>query len=263
MRLLDMDGTHARLLDIMVDVDAFCREHGIRYSLAFGTLLGGVRHKGFIPWDDDADIYMPRADFERFVSSFNAESGSPFHCLYNSRAKDEFFALGFAKVHDPRTSKFVGDRKSIFRYGVSLDIFPLDPVPDDAEECHEFMHRMLHLHRRLYFRHKRFFHGSPLTMIESRLHSLDWWWNKCQTEARTYDNANTGKIALFLGASTYLTILDKNIFDSMADLDFEGHKFAAFSDTDAYLTHVYGPDYMTPPPVDRRGGHGVTIYELD
>lgn len=263
MHQLDIDGIHARLLEIMVDVDAFCRAEGITYSLAFGTLLGGVRHKGFIPWDDDADIYMPRADFERFVATFDKKSGSRFHCLYNSREKDEFFALGFAKVHDPATSKFVGDRASRFRYGVSLDIFPLDPVPDDPEECHEFMHRMLHLHRRLYFRHKRFFHGSPLTMIGSRLHTLDWWWRKCQKEARTYDNAGTGKIALFLGASTYLTILDKDIFNALTDLEFEGCHFAAFTDTDAYLTHVYGPDYMTPPPVDKRYGHKVTIYEKD
>ena len=72
MKRLTHEQIQRHLLLILQDVDAWCRRHGIRYSLAYGTLLGAVRHKGFIPWDDDVDLLMPRPDFERFVAGYGA-----------------------------------------------------------------------------------------------------------------------------------------------------------------------------------------------
>lgn len=69
------------LLDILKAVDAFCAKEGIRYSMAYGTLLGAVRHKGFIPWDDDIDLLMPRPDYERFVATFGKDPDSRYRCL--------------------------------------------------------------------------------------------------------------------------------------------------------------------------------------
>lgn len=262
MQQMNMSQIHARLLDILSDVDRFCRDNDLKYSLAFGTLLGAVRHKGFIPWDDDIDIIMPRPDFDRFTAAFNRCSGSPFRCIYNTRNEDEFFALGFAKVHDPGTSKFIGDRTSLFRYGVSVDIFPLDAVPEDPDAQHELMHRIIHLHHRLYFRHKKFPYGSPLAMLESRLHSMDWWWDRCMEAARSCDYGSSIYIAHILGSNTYESVHRKDLFDTLTDISFEGRNFLAFKDTDAYLTQVFGPDYMTPPPVEQRVGHDCKMYQL-
>ena len=97
MTRLSHEEIHPRLTDILIAVDEFCENEGIRYSMAYGTLLGAVRHKGFIPWDDDIDILMPRPDFERFVSSFKHPS---YECLYNKRGEDSHFVHFFAKVHD-------------------------------------------------------------------------------------------------------------------------------------------------------------------
>ena len=72
----DLREIQLRLLDILTDVDRFCRSEGLRYSIAYGTLLGAVRHKGFIPWDDDVDILMPRPDFERFIASYGQDGST-------------------------------------------------------------------------------------------------------------------------------------------------------------------------------------------
>ena len=97
---------HSVLLEILKEVDSFCKEKGLRYSMAYGTLLGAVRHKGFIPWDDDIDILMPRPDFERFVTEFGKEPGARYRCLYNTDNENECFMHFFAKVHDSWTSIF-------------------------------------------------------------------------------------------------------------------------------------------------------------
>ena len=261
MEKLSLRQIQGILLDILSDVDAFCGAHGIRYSLAFGTLLGAVRHKGFIPWDDDVDIIMPRSDFDRFTALY-PRSNHRYHLLYNTRTPQEFYALGFAKVHDPQTSKFVGDRSSLFRYGVSVDVFPLDAVPEDETERLAFMHRLIHLHRRLYFRHKRFPYGSPFTLLESRLRSFDGWWALCDRTARSYSEEECRLVAHILGSNTYESVHEKALFDDLAPIAFEGRSFQAFRDTAAYLTQVFGPDYMTPPPPAERHGHDCDMYRL-
>ena len=100
---------HSVLLEILKVVDKFCKEKGLRYSIAYGTLLGAVRHKGFIPWDDDIDILMPRPDFERFVSEFGKEPGARYRCLYNTENENERFMHFFAKVHDSWTVSHQGE----------------------------------------------------------------------------------------------------------------------------------------------------------
>ena len=87
MQTLTLPDIHATLLEILKDIDAFCRREGICYALGYGTLLGAVRYGDFIPWDDDADLIMPRADFDRFVASY--PSDGRFHCLLDNTGPAE------------------------------------------------------------------------------------------------------------------------------------------------------------------------------
>ena len=112
MRELKLEEIQGILLDIMTDIDSFCRENNIRYIISSGTLLGAVRHKGFIPWDDDADMFMPREDFDRFVKIYK---GRKYHLLYNTRNEKEFFAAAYAKISDPGTAN-AAEKKSKCRY---------------------------------------------------------------------------------------------------------------------------------------------------
>ena len=255
-----MDQIHSVLLDILVDIDAFCRKNNLRYSLGYGTLLGAVRYGDFIPWDDDADIIMPRADFDRFVESY-PEDGR-YRCLLNKAGKDGFFVAGFAKVHDPRTNKFIGSKKYLSNYGVSVDIFPLDPLPEDKEEQRALIAKAMHYGRRLSCYGKRFFSTSPLLMIESRLRSRDYWFRKCNEVARSVKAEDSSLIGVMMGATGFHNVFPKNLLEKPAEIDFAGHKFLCPEDTDSYLKQIYGPDYITPPPVEKRRTHGDPVYRV-
>lgn len=261
-RITDLREIQMRLLDILTDVDAFCRREGLRYSIAYGTLLGAVRHKGFIPWDDDVDILMPRPDFERFTATYGRDGSTPYRCLYNARGKEEYFVNFFAKVHDPRTISIEG-RMPAYKFGLNMDIFPVDGKPSTGQErfereCSTIVHR-------IYLRQRPFFpwswHDPVFSKIDAHMHSLDWWMDKCNSKIRAWDfNASEFRGALPTRRNGIREIFPREVFDSYADIQFEGRTVMALSDPDRFLRQVFGPDYMTPPPEHQRRTHGLTVY---
>ena len=128
-RLIPSTEIHTYLLDILKAIDAFCTQNGIRYSMAYGTLIGAARHKGFIPWDDDIDLLMPRPDFERFISTFGKEEDARYRCIYRVNTPQEYYKHIFAKVHDSWTEL----KQDKYRFGLYVDIFPVDGKPDDVQ----------------------------------------------------------------------------------------------------------------------------------
>lgn len=233
------------ILDIMVDVDDFCRKNNIRYTLCAGTLLGAVRHGGFIPWDDDADLFMLREDFDRFIETYK---GRKYHLLYDTKTDDEFLKVGYAKVCDTNTT--VKTRDSLNKYGIYLDVFPLEPVPEDPEERNRLLDKGLKYTHRLRHRQKKDF----ISKIISYHHSLDWWWKKCDDLVRDPKYKDCHLVAHIFGNRNKKTLLDKKEFDDLIDIEFEGKRFKSIRNIDRYLTMVYG-DYMTPPPLKEREGH--------
>ena len=258
MRELKLEEIQGILLDIMTDIDSFCRENNIRYIISSGTLLGAVRHKGFIPWDDDADMFMPREDFDRFVKIYK---GRKYHLLYNTRNEKEFFAASYAKISDPGTAN-AAEKKSKCRYGVNVDIFPLDSVPEDPKLRHSYMHQVMRLHNRLYFRQKRFLGSNYIRTIPVFLHSVDWWWNKVDSLVHKGKYNDSPLIAHIVGTCNYRTVFPKTWLDNLKDIEFAGRSFRTVADTDSYLTMVYG-DYMTPPALKDRNGHRYRMFKLD
>jgi lipopolysaccharide cholinephosphotransferase len=117
-------------MGILDDVHRFCEEQGLRYSLSSGTLIGAVRHQGYIPWDDDIDIYMLRSDYERFLKSYHDQNG---HYRVLNPKKEDHYYYTFAKVVDQRT-KMVEKETEGYEIGVYIDVFPVDYVPDDMKE---------------------------------------------------------------------------------------------------------------------------------
>lgn len=126
-----------KLLDMFSWFHIFCEEHGLRYFAVGGTLLGAVRHQGFIPWDDDIDVGMPRKDFEKLEQLIgNRKNGRYYFETPNTDAKDYFYVYG--KIYDTETTLIENQRMPIKR-GIYIDIFPFDGVGETKEESVEFI----------------------------------------------------------------------------------------------------------------------------
>ena len=127
MASYDIDLLHQRILRILMAVDKTCRENQLRYYIWAGTMIGAVRHKGFIPWDDDIDIAMPRPDYERFIAHSKEWLPQPYEfvCAEN----DPRYPLPFGKVQDASTTLI---ERTHLHYlgGIYIDVFPIDGVPN-------------------------------------------------------------------------------------------------------------------------------------
>ena len=121
-------------LEILKDVHHFCVDNNIRYSIYGGTLLGAVRHKGFIPWDDDIDIIMPRDDYDKFCDSYISES----YVLVN-RTKDSSYQLAYSRVCDIKKTQYKAiEPCSRNSTGVWIDVFPADGCPENENDIADF-----------------------------------------------------------------------------------------------------------------------------
>lgn len=268
MKLMTMDECKKVELDILLEVVKFCDEHSIEYLLAYGTMLGAVRHKGFIPWDDDVDIYMTRKNRDKFLELFCGDA-KPAHLEaigpHDIRAK-----APFAKVVDHRTFKDEPD----YTYphgelGVDIDIFVLDGQPDDDAEFEKWFRKLERLYMIDFFmtlgRFKTFkrklaaiavfpvkiFYGRKrLRKKIDKLHALYPY------ETSKYAGAIDGTCCRRNDRAP------RECFDEYVWADFEGHKFKIAKGYDLIMTTMYG-DYMTPPPVEDRWAHTGTSYWRD
>ncbi len=250
-------------LDILKTVHSFCETNGIRYSLFAGSLIGAVRHKGFIPWDDDIDVLMPRPDYERFCRSFAAPNAS-VHTFWN----DSGYFYPFAKVYDDRTL-LVEDRDPKGRSAVCVDVFPIDGLSDSTSAPERILRvkaRCLAalslrrapplLRRRTWTKQLAIWLGSPLRLVPLGIRK-----RIAKTHLRRFTEALTATpfdSAPFAGGLSWgygmCEVMPRSVFERTEMVPFEGGTFRAIVERDAYLSSVYG-DYMTPPPPEKRVTH--------
>lgn len=250
-------------LDLLKTIHRFCEENGIRYSLFAGSLIGAVRHRGFIPWDDDIDVLMPRPDYERFCRSFSAP-GASVHTFWN----DPGYFYPFAKVYDDRTL-LVEDRDPKGRSAVCVDVFPIDGLADPKTAPRRILRvkaRCLAalslrrapplFRRRTWRRQLAVWLGSPLRLVPLGIRKrIAKAYLRRFTEALTaapFDSAPfAGGLSWGYGMSE---VMPRSVFERTEPVPFEGGSFRAIVERDAYLSSVYG-DYMTPPPPEKRVTH--------
>ena len=231
-------------LEMLDEIDAFCRANDIRYSIAFGTLLGAIRHKGFIPWDDDVDIMMPLPDLLKFKSSFKSDKLEYIDVDVNDK-----YAFSFSRVAHKNTYQWEG--KAYKSYGICIDLYVLIGIPKEEES---FFHKAQYLYGiRKFFTiwRGRIMRRLPVSTIPFFSKSVrkcrDYLWNHSvpyEEADRFYVIAGPLKLR---NRMTY----DKDIFNEMIDLNFENRTYRAIADWDYYLTLRYG-DYMQLPPEDQR-----------
>lgn len=254
-------------LQIMDAVHEFCVKNSIQYFLAGGTLIGAIRHNGYIPWDDDIDIIMYRDDYERFIGAFNAAQ-SRYHAL--SIENDTGYNYHFCKVEDTKT---VLDESNIgvndITIGINIDIFPLDKYPNTNAES--IIHKQLHeLDLKMYcksFRMNRIKFKpfkQRLLIIAYKIKCLFTTKRKLglmQLQiAKQYSNIETSLYApITCHVGKEFPIIDRNS-NKQVEHPFEDRTYMIPSVYDNYLKAIFG-DYMTPPPQNQqRSGHTFKAY---
>ena len=239
------------LFEMLKDVDAFCRANDIKYCISDGTMLGAVRHGGFIPWDDDSDICMLREDFDKFVATYKSDR---FQMLYRTKTDDESFYFGFIKINDPSTYR-APHKHGTTKFGVTMDIFPFESVPEDAKERKKFMHKIRSTENRLFHKQKT----DWFSRIKSSRHSLKGWCDKLDSLVHT----GKYKDSKFVGQSMCIrndnVVLPRKLFDNVVDIQFNGYPLRGFGDSHDYLTRMFGDDYMTP----KKWAHDEVIFRKD
>lgn len=235
-------------LEILCDVAAFCEKHGLRYYLAYGTLLGAVRHKGYIPWDDDIDIHMPRPDYEKFISLYNSQD----NCVVTHET-ERCYHVPFAKVYRKGTIvKEYFYKQSVF--GVYVDIFPIDAIKHRWQafwcgQCVKFMYikTFVFCERQTLLRKLRIA-VSKLILLPFTEHFILERMRRISTR---YKYEECKYVCSFGSRTAVREILPREVFDEYTMLPFEGKEYRAPKLYDEYLKHKYG-DYMKLPPEEKR-----------
>lgn len=269
-----MNRLQENLLEIIIEVDRICRKHNINYFLDGGTALGAIRHKGFIPWDDDADIGMPREDYEKFITVAREELNSKYF-LQIPESEPNYF-LTYAKVRKNNTKYVESATKKIkMHQGIFVDIFPYDFLPrEGAKERYKFMSKLRY---EIYEWGVPSLASMPQKTISYKIRSLGRYIRYLLLHMKSRDklferfNKECIKYNEFCD-DTFLTtsfsfgmgkyyLYPVRILET-EDIEFEGNKFRISKNIHEYLEITYGDDYMKLPPEEERYQHNAVEVEF-
>ena len=230
-------------LEMLREIDTFCRQKGIRYSLSNGTLLGAIRHGGYIPWDDDVDIVMPLPDVLRFKQEFQSKNLK--YCDIDTEPHYEF---PFPRIaYQPTYAK----KGLIYKAcGINIDLYPVLGMPQTKEECERFFEKAA-ARREALLRVRRWNYRVRNRFPVKSLPIYDKTVRRFRDFLYAYPYQGTHYFFHFGGFIRWSKVFEQDLLENMSDITFEGEKFMGFSDWNGYLRHVYG-DYMQLPPEDQR-----------
>lgn len=255
MKEIQIDELRELQMQILDYVDAFCRKHDIKYTLSGGSLLGAVRHGGFIPWDDDMDIQMLRSEYNRFTELWNKEKQlhGYFELVNIESGNNMGYPIG--KVHDTRTITFVA---GVARTGVFIDVFPVDNVKDmdDFSLRHGQIRKLYKKQSRVFalqrndFRKRSIWKRAYIFFIHSRK-SREQLAIDINNLAQQYRDWTCPFVYEMIAGAKCKSPMPVEIFHKYADIRFEQRRYMSVADTDAYLTSTFG-NYMQLPPLEKQ-----------
>jgi len=261
MASYDIDTLHSHILQILLSVDRVCREHNIRYYCWAGTMLGAVRHHGFIPWDDDMDICMPRPDYDRFMQHAREWLPEPLEALSIETSAD--FPGTFGKIVDSSTT-LIERGHSDYVAGIYIDVFPIDGITGNRLGQRLATTRYKLLDKLFYFLHRdpyKHGHGPsawPILLIQ-RLFTHEWVRRQLRAANLSYDYERSVYVLDY--DDGFRGVIPKSLLGKPQPVEFDGHLLMGLEHPDEYLRQKYGEDYMVVPPHDKQRQHD--FYYLD
>lgn len=253
----DLKGLHYILLRMLKIIDYICQKYKIIYWLDAGTLLGAVRHQGFIPWDDDIDIVMPREEYSKFIKAFNLEQ--PEGLFLQNKETDKYYKQDFIKIRD-LNSKIIENsevgKEIKYVNGIFLDIFPLDEIKEYnfLKKIGKLIHKLAYLQYYVQIDKKQKFYKNILVFLSKKigknkilkLNTLIYMFMKKVGRNDAY---------IYIEGKEWWNIWNKKEIYPLKKILFENFYFNAPNNLSYYLEELYKRDYMILPDKSKRYNH--------
>ncbi len=242
-----------------------CKENNIKYFLGGGTLLGAIRHKGYIPWDDDIDIMIPREDYEKLIELFSVNENSDYKLLCYKNCDDYYYP--FAKIVNKRTKMEELKFNDIKEMGIYIDVFPIDFLPNNEKKIKQIFKKYDKIYKLVAIQNARCLNKVTESKIKLFLKKLllpivrkpkvrKMLLKKIDKLA--YNYKDTDKVACISGRYLEVEIMPKEYISDSILVDFEDMKFTIPVGYDEYLRKHYG-DYMKLPPKEKQVAEHETV----
>ena len=262
MKKIKEDEVKKLELEILLYIDEFCKQHNIEYFLNYGTLLGAVRHKGFIPWDDDIDITMTRENYDKFIKTFKQDT-SKYKMI--SLETDKNYFNNFIKIHNSETTILYNDLAKGYESGIFVDIFPLDKFKN--KKIINISYFFVSLKYLSFNKKENVVYND--SKIKDILRLTVWYLvkpinpkffaNIIERLIKLYSSDSPTFSAFIISKNKEKDILPLNTGKKLTQLEFEGHLFPAPENYDEVLTYLYN-DYMTIPKKEDQVTHNFEAY---
>ena len=252
-----LDKLHQIHLEILNEFAKICNKHNLSYSLAYGTLLGAIRHSGFIPWDDDVDVFMPRKDYEEFLKIAVNELDSKYYLDCFNTNKN--YLLQFAKIKkngtifDEEATHHLNGHKGIF-----IDVFPMDNVYDNIKRSYFDAILIKNITNTITIKSKisklkEARH--PIIVTFFRIFSIKTLMKIQKWLSTKNKNNNSKNVVCYYSVYPFKKeVFPREDIFPTTKVTFEGNKYDAIKNYDKFLTNLYG-DYMKLPPKEKRVNH--------
>lgn len=272
-RLKTLEAVHEVQKELLKKLDQVCREQGLHYAAIHGTLLGAIRHQGFIPWDDDVDIAMPRQDYDRLLELANKLFPEPFF-LQTPANNENCFYGGYAKLRRSGTAAIEPQNRGRYCHqGIWIDIFPLDFCPQDERKLDSLQRRISFWQRLLMAKLYKPGHGMPedinpklLSFYYLAARCLRRRWIRRRLDQLFKSCRKTNKLAIlacYYGEKNNGNIYPVSLFDSLTVVPFEDFQIPVPEIFDKILSERYGSHYMEWPEKEKRLSHKDIIFSVD
>lgn len=258
-----------RLTIMLKYFHTLCEKNNLKYYIIGGTLLGAVRHQGFIPWDDDIDVGMPRSDYERLISKYGNKQNDNYY-LETPLSEDKNYCYPYSKLYDTNTT-LIENTRIVLKRGIFLDIFPIDGIGNTEEAAKQNFDRInikknVLLLNTLKINKDRALHKNLLIYL-ARL--LPVYFNNIKKLTQEIDNLcknhsfeSSSLVGNLMGVWGTKEIVSKEVFETPKLYNFENIQVFGVKSYDSYLTSIYG-DWRTLPPIEKRITHHDYFLDLN